>query len=112
MADAQAHPGAVLTARGLEKRYPVATGLRALFSQKRGLAVHAVDGVDFTVAPGEVLGLVGESGCGKSTTGKLLVGLETPTSGRISLDGEDLGALYRHDRRAFYRRVQIIFQDP
>ena len=66
----------------------------------------------FTIPELSLVVLIGPSGCGKSTTGKLLVGLETPTSGRISLDGEDLGALYRHDRRAFYRRVQMIFQDP
>lgn len=102
----------MLEARGLTKRYPVVSGLRALFSADRGLNVHAVDGVDFTVAPGEVLGLVGESGCGKSTTGKLVVGLEAPTEGSLTLDGEDLTALHKRDRRAFYRRVQMIFQDP
>jgi peptide/nickel transport system ATP-binding protein len=102
----------MLDARNLTRRYPVVTGLRSLFSTDRNLAVHAVDGVDFTVAAGEVLGLVGESGCGKSTTGKMLVGLERPTTGTLTLGGEDLGALHRRDRRAFYRRVQMIFQDP
>jgi oligopeptide/dipeptide ABC transporter ATP-binding protein len=102
----------MLEARGLTKRYPVVSGLRSLFSADRGLSVHAIDGVDFTVAPGEVLGLVGESGCGKSTTGKLVVGLEKPTEGTLTLGGEDLADLHRRDRRAFYRRVQMIFQDP
>jgi len=102
----------MIEARNLAKRYPVVTGLRSLFSSDRNRFVHAVDGIDFSVARGEVLGIAGESGCGKSTTAKLLVGLERPSDGSIVVDGEDLFTLHEQDRRAFYRRVQMIFQDP
>jgi oligopeptide transport system ATP-binding protein len=74
--------------------------------------VHALDGVSFSVARGETLGLVGESGCGKSTTARLLVRLERPTSGSVVVDGHDVGRLRGAGLRAYRRTVQLVFQDP
>ena len=74
--------------------------------------VNAVDGVSFQLRRGEILGLVGESGCGKTTTGKLIMRLIEPSSGSILVDGEETRAETREEDIAYRRRVQMIFQDP
>jgi len=100
--------GPLLSVAKLVKHFPVRGGL---FGRAEG-AVRAVDGIAFEVASGETLALVGESGCGKSTTGRLVLRLIEPTAGAISFDGHDLLALDRHALRAQRRALQIIFQDP
>ncbi len=99
----------LLEVKGLRMHFPVTEGMltRRLVGE-----VKAVDGVDFTVRRGETLGLVGESGCGKTTTGRCVLRLERPTGGEIIYDGVDVAGLGRKDLRALRRRIQVIFQDP
>ncbi|KAB1915760.1 ABC transporter ATP-binding protein [Micromonospora sp. AMSO31t] len=100
--------GPVLSVRDLVKNY-TAHG-RGLLRRTAG-QVSAVAGVSFDVGPGETFGLVGESGCGKSTVGRLAVGLEQPTAGQIMLDGTDIAGLAGRERRRMHRQVQLMFQD-
>src|SRR5690606_1319739 len=95
----------------LIKEYPLKTGLLAQLSGKQA-AVHAISDISLTIEPGEVVGLVGESGCGKTTMGKVLVRLETPSGGTVRLNGKDVTSLSGQEMRAFRREVQMVFQDP
>lgn len=88
------------------------TDLKKYFPANKGQFVRAVDGVSFNIQRGETFGLVGESGCGKTTVGRCLLRLIEPTSGEIKFDGEDLLAKNRGEMRSIRRRMQIIFQDP
>jgi oligopeptide/dipeptide ABC transporter ATP-binding protein len=104
---------ALLEVHDLVKHFPLrGSPLAALRPGAPRRVVHAVDGVSFAIEPGETLGLVGESGCGKTTTGRLVLRAIDPTSGRIVFGGEDITALTASRLVAFRRRVQIVFQDP
>jgi oligopeptide/dipeptide ABC transporter ATP-binding protein len=98
----------VLEVRGLTKHFPVRRGLLA----GAPTWVRAVDGVDFAIEAGETLGLIGESGCGKTTTSKLILLQERPTAGTIAFEGRDIAALAGADLMAYRRAVQVVFQDP
>ena len=98
----------VLEVNDLKKHFPVKKGL---LSRTAG-QVYAVDGVSFEIAQGETLGLVGESGCGKSTVGRTVLRLLDPTSGEIKLNGHDITHLSKTEMRPVRREMQIIFQDP
>ena len=98
----------LLTVRDLRKHFPVGG---SLFGKPRGM-VKAVDGISFTIGSGETLGLVGESGCGKTTTSKLVLAAEMPTAGSIEFEGRNIAELGRAGLQNYRGQVQVVFQDP
>ncbi|MCB0105633.1 MAG: ABC transporter ATP-binding protein, partial [Caldilineaceae bacterium] len=99
----------LLDVQGLQMHFPITRGI--IFQRQVG-AIKAVDGVDFTLFRGETLGLVGESGCGKSTTGRAILQLHRPTAGKVIFEGKDLTQTQGEELRKMRRRMQMIFQDP
>jgi oligopeptide transport system ATP-binding protein len=99
----------LLEIEGLTKYFPVTT---AFFPRRKVGWVKAVDGIDFAVATGETLGVIGESGCGKTTTSKLILLQESPTAGAIRFDGQDIADLSGPELMRYRREVQVVFQDP
>ncbi len=98
----------LIQCRNLTKHYPIHSGV---FGREIG-RVRAVDGIDFHIDAGETYSLVGESGCGKSTTGRLTLLLEKPTAGEVLMDEQDITGLSGEELKRFRRRVQVVFQDP
>ena len=92
------------------KEFPLESGFLAKHMNKG--AVHAVNDVSFDIYPGETFGLVGESGCGKSTTGRCIMRLDNPTSGKVLFEGRDIAAMNKRELKEMRREVQFIFQDP
>ena len=98
----------LIEVKNLKKYFPISTGLFA----KSTSSVKAIDDVSFSIARGETLGLVGESGCGKSTVGRCILKLIEPTGGEILFDGKDVINLTKKELKSFRKKIQIIFQDP
>jgi peptide/nickel transport system ATP-binding protein len=106
-------PELLFEAIGLKKWFPVEHGLARLFTPEADRRyVRAVDGVSFGIRKGEIFGLIGESGCGKTTTGKLIMKLLQPSSGKLLFKGRDVTEVAGEDLEAYRRQVQMVFQDP
>src|SRR5215470_7768456 len=102
----------LLEVTDLKAHYRVRRALTQAVTGQRRRWVHAVDGISIGLGEGEMLALVGESGCGKSTTAQAILGMITPTAGSIRLHGTDIGGLSERGLRQMRRRVQMIYQDP
>src|SRR6187431_2924238 len=98
----------LLRVKNLKKYFPIRGGLLS----REVARVHAVDDVSFDILPGETLGLVGESGCGKSTAGRAILRLIEPTSGTVKVLGQDIAPLTKKELRPYRKQMQIVFQDP
>ena len=107
--DQQMNGEVLLEVTNLKKHFPISEGI--LFSKNVSL-VKAIDGISFTISKGETLGLVGESGCGKTTTGRCILQLDKPTEGRILFDGRDLTEMDASTLAPLRQKIQVIFQDP
>jgi len=111
LTEAAKNPGGaapVLDVRGLKKHF----AKRSAAFWKTGTNVRAVDGIDLYLEKGETLGVVGESGCGKTTAGRVIVGLDEPTAGQILINGTDIVKVPQFDKKDYRRKVQMVFQDP
>ena len=100
---------ALVKVEGLKKHFPI---LRGIVIQKQVGAVHSVDGISFEIRRGETLGLVGESGCGKTTAGRTMLGLYPPTAGDVFIDGHNIATAKDNEMKLVRRKAQLIFQDP
>jgi len=102
----------IMEAHDLKKHFPIKLGFFKSLRTRKVPMIRAVDGISFEIKSREVFGLVGESGCGKTTTGRLLLRLIEPTEGKVLFKGEDLTPLSRNEMRKLRRKMQIVFQDP
>jgi len=102
----------IVSVKGLTKFFPIKKSLLEYVALRRRNQIRAVDGIDFNISEGDVFTLAGESGCGKTTTGRMLAKLTEPSHGNILFDGSDITHVGGDELRLLRRKIQIIFQDP